>query len=227
MLEEGRIHAHPTAVTQTASVGLRPLKLGGKRDSYLFVPCRYRPQQPSPLVLLLHGAGQQPRQALDLLQHLADERGLILLAPASTGHTWDLITARTYGPDVALLDAGLQHVFSTYAIDPAHLAIGGFSDGASYALSLGVTNGDLFSHVLAFSPGFMVPTILRNQPRIFISHGTQDPILSVALCSRMIVPPLRQAGYLVKYNEFEGGHNAPPEVARHAVDWFIDQEQAH
>ncbi len=31
----------------------------------------------------------------------------------------------------------------------------GFSDGASYALSLGVPNGDLFTHIVAFSPGFM------------------------------------------------------------------------
>jgi phospholipase/carboxylesterase len=29
---------------------------------------------------------------------------------------------------------------------------------ASYALSLGIANGNLFSHVLAFSPGFLAPT---------------------------------------------------------------------
>ena len=35
----------------------------------------------------------------------------------------------------------------------------GFSDGASYALSLGAANGDLFTHIAAFSPGFMRPPV--------------------------------------------------------------------
>lgn len=39
----------------------------------------------------------------------------------------------------------------------------GFSDGASYALSLGLPNGNLFSHIVAFSPGFMrAPTLVRR-----------------------------------------------------------------
>jgi phospholipase/carboxylesterase len=35
------------------------------------------------------------------------------------------------------------------------VALGGFSDGASYALSLDLTNGDLFASLIAFSPGFI------------------------------------------------------------------------
>jgi predicted esterase len=41
----------------------------------------------------------------------------------------------------------------------ATLAVSGFSDGASYALSIGPANGDLFTHVMAFSPGFADLTI--------------------------------------------------------------------
>jgi predicted esterase len=88
---------------------------------------------------------------------------------------------------------------SSYAIDPARVAIGGFSDGASYALSLGLTNGDLFSHVLAFSPGFMAPAGQEGSPRIFVSHGTRDAVLPIDRCSRRIVPTLRRAGYDVAY----------------------------
>jgi hypothetical protein len=58
-------------------------------------------------------------------------------------------------------------------VDPTRLAVGGFSDGTSYALSLGLTNGDLFSHVLAFSPGFAVPARRRGRPRLFLSHGAR------------------------------------------------------
>jgi predicted esterase len=87
---------------------------------------------------------------------LADEAGLVLLAPESRGTTWDVLRGG-YGPDVAFIDRALEQTFGRYAVDPRRLAVGGFSDGASYALSLGITNGDLFGHVLAFSPGFMAP----------------------------------------------------------------------
>ena len=38
-------------------------------------------------------------------------------------------------------------------IDPSRIAMAGFSDGASYSLSVGLANGDLFSAVFGFSPG--------------------------------------------------------------------------
>lgn len=63
----------------------------------------------------------------------------------------------TFGPDVDYINKSLEYVFSRYLIDPRRLGLAGFSDGASYALSLGLPNGDLFSHIVAFSPGFMRP----------------------------------------------------------------------
>ena len=65
------------------------------------------------------------------------------------------------------MDQALAETLQRLPVDPACLAIGGFSDGASYAVSLGLTNGDLFSHVLAFSPGFAAPARRRGRPRVF------------------------------------------------------------
>jgi predicted esterase len=107
-----------------------------------------------------------------------------------------------------------------YAVDPARVAIGGYSDDASYALSLGLANGDLFTHVLAFSPGFVAPAERVGSPCIFVSHGTRDGWLPVERCSRRIVPQLERAGYEVRYREFDGGHVVPPEIGREAADWF-------
>jgi predicted esterase len=47
----------------------------------------------------------------------------------------------------------LDGVLRSSLIDPVRLAVGVFSDGASYALSLGIPSADLYTHVLAFSPG--------------------------------------------------------------------------
>ena len=78
-------------------------------------------------------------------------------------------------------------------------------------------SGDLFTHVLAFSPGFMAPTATRDSPRFFVSHGTDDPVLPIDRTSRRLVPMLEAAGYTVDYREFEGGHTVPPEMVAAAV----------
>ncbi len=220
---EGRLRARPAAgSTGAAAVGLRRLGLGVAGDHYLYVPATYRAERPAPLVLLLHGADEDARDGLALLREQADGAGLILLAPNSRGLTWDLIVGRgRYGPDVDDIDRALENTFSRYAVDPARIAIGGYSDGASYALSLGIANGDLFTHVLAFSPGFMAPAGQTGSPRIFVSHGTRDGWLPIDRCSRRIVPQLERAGYDVRYREFEGGHVVPPEIGNEAADWFI------
>jgi phospholipase/carboxylesterase len=128
-----------------------------------------------------------------------------------------------YGPDIAAIDRALGDTFSRCAIDPERVGVGGYSDGASYALALGLANGDLFTHVLAFSPGFLAPTGQTGSPRVFVSHGTLDGWLPIDSCSRRIVPRLERAGYKVCYREFEGGHVVPPDVAREAARWLANR----
>jgi phospholipase/carboxylesterase len=177
-----------------------------------------------PLALLLHGAGGSAESGIQLLQPLAEAAGLLLLAPASRRTTWDVISGG-YGPDVELIDRALAEVFTSFPVDPSSLAIGGFSDGASYALSLGLTNGDLFSHIIAFSPGFVAPAQPAGTPHIFVSHGTHDTVLPIDHCSRRIVPRLKRAGYAVTYREFDGPHTVPVQIAREAITWYNGPDQ--
>jgi phospholipase/carboxylesterase len=218
--EAGRLRARPMHDFVTAPVGLHSLGLGQERDGLLYGPASYSPDRPTPLVLWLHGAGGNADDGLAPLCGIADRCGLILLAPESRHRTWDLIRGE-FGPDVTFIDRSLRSVFSRYSVDPAHLAIAGFSDGASYALSLGLTNGDLFTHVMAFAPGFLAPEESRGRPRLFITHGTRDQVLPIVSCSRRIVPQLRRDGYDVRYQEFHGAHTVPAKTAREAIDWFV------
>jgi phospholipase/carboxylesterase len=224
--DEGRLEARPRQTPQVdapaPATGQRRLELDAGRDGFLYVPAGYRADRPAPLAVMLHGAGGNGQHGLALLRDLADEAGLILLAPESRRQTWDLLM-EGYGPDVDYIDQALMWVFERSAIDPARVAIGGFSDGASYALSLGLTNGDLFTHVIAFSPGFMAPAAQRGKPRLYISHGTRDEILPIDHCSRRIVPQLQRAGYDLRYREFDGPHTVPPELAREALGWFTGE----
>lgn len=216
----GQILSRPSVPTEAgATSGLHPLGLERQRDGLIYVPKLYQPGSSVPLVLMLHGAGGDAEGALRILEGLADAYGLLLLAVESRGRTWDVII-NDYGPDVDAIDRALAQTFRRYAVDPSRVAIAGFSDGASYALSVGVTNGDLFTHVVAFSPGFMSPAAQRGEPRIFISHGTQDTVLPIDRCSRRIVPQLQQANYDTLYREFNGGHTVPADISREAMTWL-------
>lgn len=223
---QGRLRARPLLPTEAVSVGLRPLQIDGLRDGLLYIPRSYQASQPAPLVLMLHGAGGSAQDSLNLFDTVADAMGLVLLAIDSRQKTWDIVIAH-YGADIRFIDQALQQTFNQCAIDTKHIAIAGFSDGASYALSVGITNGDLFTHVIAFSPGFLAPAAQRGSPRLFVSHGTQDPVLPIATCSRRIVPLMQRVGYDVAYREFDGAHSVPPTIVQEAMDWFVADPGLH
>ncbi|MEV7808721.1 hypothetical protein AB0O28_37790 [Microbispora sp. NPDC088329] len=217
-VRHGRLSARPVAVARAASSpepGVH--RLDGRA---LFSVPHAQGAGPSVLAVVLHGAGGTAEQALEWLLPQAEDLGVLLLAPQAVSATWDVIVGG-YGADVSRIDAALEEAFSRAAVDVGGVAVAGFSDGASYALSLGLANGDLFHAVLAFSPGFMAPMIRHGRPRIFVSHGTSDRVLPIDHCSRRLVPQLRDSGYEVTYEEFPGGHQVPPRTAAAAVRWWV------
>ncbi|MGM0931010.1 MAG: alpha/beta hydrolase [Actinomycetota bacterium] len=196
------------------------LGLERERDSLLHIPPERRPGGRAGLRVSLHGAGGDASRGLSLLAPLADQFGLVLLAPASRGSTWDAVLNGSYGPDVSVIDRALDQVFRTVPVDPERIGIAGFSDGASYALGLGLANGGLFRRIIAFSPGFIPPAPRVGKPAVFVSHGEADPVLPIGSTSRRIVPALRRDGYDVDYAEFPGKHTIPADIVRGAVAWL-------
>lgn len=214
-----RPRTDPELVSESAP-GLQHIDLGNGRFATLHVPPVWRREQPAPLAVMLHGAGGNAGHGLALLEPFAAQQGLLVLAPSSEGETWDVLLDG-WGPDVRAIDSALDWVFARYRVDPARLALGGFSDGASYALSLALVNGDLFHRAVALSPGYIARAPRQGEVKAFVSHGTADLVLPIELCGQRIVKVLRQAGYGVEYLEFEGGHVVPPQVAREAVAWLL------
>jgi phospholipase/carboxylesterase len=196
--------------------GVLPIDLGGPAQALLAVPAG--PVGPRPLLVFFHGAGGEAADSLALVGGTATARGVLVLATSSRGSTWDLI-AGGLSRDVAVLDAALEHVFARCAV--ARVAVGGFSDGASYALSLGLANGDLAEAVLAFSPGFVAAPGQVGRPRGWITHGDDDRVLPVDRCGRRVCAELTAAGYDVTYDEFRGGHVVRPDRVTAALDWWL------
>jgi len=221
-VNDGRLAVHPPTNVTTSTKGERALGLDSARDAILRVPGNTT-GAPLPLLVLLHGATGSGAGVLRRIASSADEAGVAVLAPDSRDTTWDAIRGR-FGADVTFLNRALERTFEMVSVDAARLAVGGFSDGATYALSIGLINGDLFRHVIAFSPGFVVDGPNHGTPRFFISHGTADPILPIDQCSRVIVPGLRRRGYEVNFEEFDGGHTVPAGIAANALRWLAAAE---
>jgi phospholipase/carboxylesterase len=217
---DGRLSARPRGNSVTSAAGARALGLDRRRDAIVQVPAN-APRAPLPLLVLLHGAGGSGEGVLQRLGAAAAGAGIAVLAPDSRGSTWDGVRDG-FGRDVTFMDRALERVFDTVSVDAARIAVGGFSDGATYALSLGLINGDLFRRVVAFSPGFVVAGMPHGRPRFFISHGRADTILPIDACSRAIVRILSARGYDVTFREFAGGHQVPDDIAREGMQWAAE-----
>jgi len=213
----GRLSARPHEGIKTTATGRVMLGLDRERDAILQLP-KTASQSPLPLFVMLHGATQSGEDMFWYLGDAHEEAGVAVLAPNSRDTSWDAIGG-SFGEDVDYLNRALERVFETTAIDPAHVSIGGFSDGATYALSLGMINGDLFSRAVGFSPGFLIDGAAHGKPEIFISHGTHDHILPINRCGRRVVAELKARGYDVIFREFDGDHEVPADIAREGLRW--------
>jgi phospholipase/carboxylesterase len=209
------------AAADPVRIGQQKLKLAdGDRDGLLYVPQNYKPDVPTPLVLMFHGAGSTALN-VSYTFPIADELGFIVLAPDSRDEaTWDMLL-HGYGEDVEFIGLALKDTYARCNIDRKRMAIAGHSDGASYSLSLGIGTGDTFGHVLAFSPGVMTPAEVHGKPKIFISHGLSDPVMPIGVTSRTFVARLKKLGYDVTFREYEGRHGVPPAIVREGFQWFI------
>ena len=176
---------------------------------------------PAPLIVVLHGAGGDARYFLDQFKHDADQRGAILLSVHSSGRTWAQRKPKDDEADVANIKAAIAELTAKAPIDEGRTTVMGFSDGASYALSIGMAYPGLFRTIVAFSPGYaFAPSNIDTEQRIFIAHSRRDPILPAANVRDMI-EGLEGAGYSPVVHWFNGGHEIDPQLKNAALDFAL------
>ncbi len=200
--------------------GRHDLGLFAERDAVLVVPDGMDLARPLPLMVLFHGGGGSAEKILPMMQGHAQANGFLLLVPQSQFPTWDIVIAGN-GPDRERLDLALAWVSDRFALDAGHICFAGHSDGGSYALSLGLTNGQFVTHIIVSSAGFMSVQEQEGAPRIFISHGVQDTQIPIDRSGRAHAPLLKQAGYDVTYLEYNGPHAYQPPVVALSVNFFL------
>lgn len=221
--EYTELFSKPSAPIMEASKGYSRLGIENGRDGYIFIPEQYNRNKSLPLLVLLHGSGGMADN-WEGFNEWADSNGVILLAVDSRERTWDFILG-DYGPDVKFIDKALKYTFDRCTIDQNKIGLVGFSDGASYALSLGASNGHLFSHLIAYSPGFYDRNYpLRGKPKVFISHGTKDEVLPIYATKEQVLKQFLDMGYDVRFEEFDGGHEVPGHILTLSLEnWFLEK----
>lgn len=230
VIYDGRFVARPGAVT-SPDQRRGEFRFDAWPRPLVYVPESLAPGAAAPMILVLHGGGSDAEWTMRRMLPAARREGVILLAPDARAYTWDAIrtfrenpnrdAARVFGEDTGRVEVALQLMFNSHAVDPARVAIAGFSDGASYALSLGPRNAWLFTHIMGFSPGGVVPFQDAARARVFISHGRQDPMLSYDNSEEGIVPGFRASGFDVTFEAFNGVHAFRDAEIDKAMDWFL------
>jgi dienelactone hydrolase len=174
---------------------------------------------------------------IEHFQAEADKRGIVLLAPTSKGITWDAVSIAMAPPtgdsplemkmgrhfsssrDSKRVEAAIASLARIVPIDRARTVLAGFSDGATFALAMGMARSEQFSAVIAWSPGIAIET---SQPargrKVYVSHGRRDTVLSFDTDCGEIVPLLQSEGAAVSFLPFDGVHEVP-EAAKTA---FLD-----
>ena len=205
--------------------GQTPLGLSDDgRDGVLFVPKAYQEGTPMPLVMMLHGFGGWGDSQRAMFA-LAEELGFIVIAPESRDITWGK-EIPGFDADVRYLGAAYRRVTSILDIDGEHVALGGQSDGAGYALTMGLAYGDVWNHLVILAGGGLIEPLRRKgKPRIFIAQGVKDTTMPPDASGRKNAALLKKEEYDVTYREHEGGHRTPPEITREAILWFLGRNK--
>jgi phospholipase/carboxylesterase len=214
----------------------------------IFYPPGYDPSESYPLLIALHGRGDNALNFSDIWKDISD-RGIILALPegpysygssgpaGSDSHSWDIITSdeelmKRADPEVMAYVAAISDELKE------RLKIGktillGFSQGAAYAYATGLKYHDRFDGLICFGGRF--PDIERypwflsadeinraSGMPVFIGHGLNDSAVSYKNAERSSEILLGN-GYRVKLSLYEGGHFFTVLILDEALDWLVPE----
>jgi poly(hydroxyalkanoate) depolymerase family esterase len=167
----------------------------------LFRPTPVLPRRPLPLLLMLHGCGQDAREfALSTgMNRVAAREGFLVLYPEQerTAHPqgcWNWYDTRSGQAlaEAATLVAAVEQAALLHGADRERIAVAGLSAGASMAALLGVRRPQLFRAVAMHSG--VPPGVARSSGtavRAMLGLGRAGPVpVGPALLAGEPLPPL-------------------------------------
>jgi polyhydroxybutyrate depolymerase len=183
--------AAPAEVRPLASPGNHVRKLtvdGVERSCLVHIPPRLDLSQPSPLVLVLHGAAMNAQMMVSFsgMNAQADVSRFIAVYPNGTGWQNTLLRWNSGGigpeqqtpDDVAFLRALLDDLAAALKVDPRRVFAAGLSNGGMMSYRLATEMSDRIAAIAAVGGTLTVrnPQPARAVPAIHF-HGTDDRIV--------------------------------------------------
>lgn len=182
---------------------------------------------PDSLVVLLHGLGADSADLMGLAPYWAEALPHTeFVAPdapeacdmAPFGYQWfslqdrsPLAMMRGVQSAAPVLDAFLDELLAARKLDPARLALVGFSQGTMMALHVGLRRAQAPAAIVGYSGALLAgPELLlqiRARPPVLLVHGDADPVVPVSALDAASIG-LRSAGVSVVYERRPGlGHS--------------------
>jgi len=190
----------------------------------LYVPEAWDGQASMPLVVALHGGSGHGRDFLWSWLREARGRNVLVLSPTAQDRTWSIMGGADVDAD--RLRETIESVATRYPVDRARVLLTGMSDGATYALLLGLRSGPPFTH-LAPACGVLHPLLFaggldRAQDfPIYLIHGALDWMFPV-YTARMGRDALLSAGARLVYREIEDlSHTYPRDENPRILEWLV------
>jgi len=126
------------------------------------------------------------------------------------------------------VDELLDAVARDEKIGGERIVLGGFSQGSMLATDVALRSARplaglaVLSGTLLAADEWLPLMAARKGLPVFQSHGTEDPILPYVVADRLR-RALDDAGLVVDFTPFEGGHGIPPTVMRDLGRWLTSR----
>ena len=218
--------------------GVYHRRLAEENDSRpvaLFLPQAYEPRYPYPLVVFLHGYGENETQWTNSISALS-RRNYICISlrgphaisrqDGRRGFSWGR-HRRSDGLIEDYVLAAIRQTMQSYNIHSERIFLAGFCEGATVAYRLGVMFPEKFAGMVALNgklPSGRLPLgrvrAVAN-PRVFIGHTRENgrvPVHHAADAYRL----LYAAGLDVTLRTYGAGHRLQPSMLRDVDHWLIE-----
>lgn len=212
----------------------RQLDESGQMPMSLFLPQAYEPRYPYPLLVFLHGHGEQERQWIDAVPNIS-RRNYICIGlrgprrvereDGEDGFGWGR-HRRCDGIIEEYVLAAVQETMRVCHVHSERIFLAGFCEGASVAYRMGMAFPDKFAGIVALNgwlPDGPLPMKTRDERDgvgVFIGHGTLNEDVSMQK-AREAYQLLMATGLDVTLRLYPTGHSLCPNMLRDVDRWLI------
>ena len=221
-LSENTLNKNETQFAQTGSIGR------GRSEQSQFIPMHYEKNYAYPLIVWLHGDGDDHRQIQQVMP-LISMRNYVAVAPSAntTADPWTQSPLSIDRAEQAVLHS-IQTACLSYNIHSERIFLMGLASGGTMAFRIALRNPDLFGGVISIGGKFPVNQnplaklqAARDLP-VFLAHGRDsNQYPTTELCENLKL--LHCAGFSVTLRQYPCGDCMTNRMLRDSDGWIMEQ----